>query len=278
VVKAPPNKKIPLRTPFLLSGAGADTEGQGLVYLWEQTDIGGANGTSLVSNTKRNGPLFRVFGRAANVTDEGALLTPSPGLNQAGAVPARIFPDLAQILAGNTNAKTGKCPPAPPLVEPPDFVPVKPRIVECFSEFLPTRGYVGTAGSATPAMHFRLTARDAFENGGGVGYDEVVLRIDPKAGPFLVSSFARGGKVRPGSTKAIEWKVNGTRRLAKKVKILLSTDGGKTWKRTLAKATANDGRAKVKLPRVRTRKARILIMAKGNYFFDVNDRPFRIRR
>jgi hypothetical protein len=154
---------------------------------------------------------------------------------------------------------------------------VPPRIRDCFSEFLPTKGYVGRAGSKTPAMHFRLTARDGFDNGGGVGYDQVTLRISQKAGPFLVTSFAKGGKVRPGSKQVVKWAVNGTRPLAKKVRILLSTNGGKTWK-FLDRSTANDGRATVRFPRTKTSNARIMIAANGNYFFDVNDKAFKIRR
>jgi hypothetical protein len=278
-VRAPGNKTIPLRTPFMLKGSGKDSDGDKLIYLWEQMDIGGANGTELVDNKKRNGPLFRMFGTAANVTDEGTLQSPSPGENLASSNSGRYFPDLAQVLAGQTNAKTGKCPAAPPL--PPDDAPppaVSPKIVNCFSEFLPIKKYVGTAGSKTPAMHFRLTARDGFDNGGGVGHDDVTLRIAQNAGPFLVTSFAKGGGIKAGAKRVITWKVNGTQRLAKKVRILLSTDGGKTWNKKLVRATPNDGRAKIQIPRVSTHKARIMISAIGNYFYDVNDKRFTIRR
>ncbi len=190
-----------------------------------------------------------MFGTAANVTDEGTLQSPSPGENLADGNPSRTFPDMAQILAGHTNAKTGKCPAAPPL--PPNDPPPPPvakRIVNCFSEFLPIKGYVGTAGSSRAAMHFRLTARDGVADGGGVGHDQVTLRIAQYAGPFLVTSFAKGGSVKGGKSRVIEWKVNGTKKLAKKVRILLSTDGGKTWTKTLARSTANDGKAKVRIP------------------------------
>jgi hypothetical protein len=105
----------------------------------------------------------------------------------------------------------------------------------------------------------------------------VTVRINPNTGPFLVTSFARGGSVKGGKTTVIEWKVNGTNRLARNVRILLSTNGGKTWKKKLAKATPNDGKAKVRIPRVKTKQARIMIAANGNYFFDVNDKAFRIR-
>ncbi len=67
---------------------------------------------------------------------------------------------MAQILAGNTNAETGTCPPAPPN-DPNDVRRgAGADASNCYSEFLPIKGYVGTPGSKTPAMHFRLTARD----------------------------------------------------------------------------------------------------------------------
>ena len=276
VVKAPANRTLPLRTPFTLRGSATDADGDKLTYLWEQNDIGGSNGTALVDNAKKNGPLFRVFGLYADVSDEDASQSPAPGENIAGTSPSRTFPNMAQILAGNTNAKSGRCPAAPPN-DPDEYVVVPIPIVNCYSEFLPVKGYVGTAGSKTPAMHFRLTARDAVPGGGGVGHDDVRLRIDDTAGPFLVRSFENGGSVKRGDRRTITWKVNGTRKLAKKVKIVLSTDNGMTWKRVLVKRTTNDGRASVRFPRVKSGHAWIKIRAVHNYFFDVNGSAFRIR-
>ncbi len=272
VVRAPADRTIPVRTPFTLTGRAWDQHGDHLVYLWEQNDDArDHDGTSLVSNAKRYGPLFRVFGRYADVTDEATLEYKSPGENIAGANPTRTFPDLAQVVAGNTNARTGRCPAVPPLAA----VRAKPR--DCYSEFLPTRRYAGTPGTGGPALHFRLTARDRVAGGGGVGHDDVTLRIDRDAGPFLVSSFRTGGSVAGGSRRAISWRVNGTRRLAGQVRILLSTDDGRTWRRVLAGRTANDGRATVRIPDVTARKARVMVAARGNYFFDVSDAAFRVR-
>jgi hypothetical protein len=278
VVKAGADRTIPLRTPFTLKGSGTDQDGDALTYLCEQNDIGGNNGTALVDNAKRNGPLFRVFGLYANVSDEDASHSPAPGENIATGSATRTFPDLAQILSGNTNALSGKCPKAP-ANDPDTYVVVPVPIVNCYSEFLPIKGYVGTAGTAASkaAMHFRLTARDAQPFGGGVGHDDVTLRIDQNAGPFLVSSFEKGGSVKGGTKKTITWKVNGTQKLAKSVKIVLSTDNGKTWKKVLAGKTANDGKVTVRFPKVKTGKAWIMIQAVDNYFFDVNGKVFRIR-
>ncbi len=275
VVKAPPGRTLPLRTPFTLRGSATDADGDRLTYLWEQNDVGGARGTALVDNTKRNGPLFRVFGRYADVSDDDALQSPAPGQNRAGQSPSRTFPDLAQVMAGNTNARTGRCPAAPPN-DPDVYVVVPLPIVNCYSEFLPVKGYVGRAGSKRPAMHFRLTARDATPGGGGVGHANVTLRIDRSAGPFLVSSFENGGSVKGGTKRTVTWKVNGTRKLASKVRIVLSTNNGRTWSRVLA-TTANDGRASVRFPRASTGRAWIMIKAVDNYFFDVNGQAFRIR-
>ena len=81
--KAPANKTIPIRTPFTLKGSAKDAERRQADLLWEQIDWGN-RAIALTSNTKKFGPLFRVFGEAALVTKQGTLQSPSPGLNLAG--------------------------------------------------------------------------------------------------------------------------------------------------------------------------------------------------
>ena len=169
---APAAKSIPIRTPFTLTGSGTDADDDALIYLWEQNDRGPdgtSSGTGLVTQPKLTGPLFRVFGTYANVTPAGTVQTPSPGENMATGSPSRTFPDMAQILANNTNADTGTCPaaPAPPAGGSASNVPIP--TIECYAEWLPTVDYVGdvNAGNAEPSLNFRLTARDQFADGGG---------------------------------------------------------------------------------------------------------------
>lgn len=288
VVTAPADKTIPARTPFTLTGSATDPDGEPLSYLWEQTDAGGVNGTGLVDNNKREGPLFRQFGTAAQISTDDTLKYHSPGENLAGGSPSRTFPDLAQILANNTNAKTGTCPaaPAPPASGGATNVPLP--TIDCYSEFLPTSSWMG---NTTPAgrypvsprvMHFRLTARDEFtpdagaDHAGGLSSDDVALTLDPNAGPFLVTSRDKGGSA--SGVETVRWEVAGTdtAALAQKVKISLSTDGGKTFPTVLAPSTPNDGSEAVLLPNVKTNAARIKVEAVGNYFFDVNDADFSI--
>ncbi len=274
-VTAPADKTIPIRTPFTLTGSGTDSDGNPLTYLWEQNDTGGTSptaGTGLVDNTKRDGPLFRVFGTSAQVSLDDSLQSPSPGENLAGADPSRTFPDLAQILAGTTNAKTGSCPAAPADTTKP----VPAAVVDCFSEFLPTADY-GTALSSK--LDFRLTARDGFGAGGGTAYDDVVVSVDHNAGPFLVTSRATPGATgAAGAIETVTWAVNGTAAvgLAPNVMISLSADGGQSFPYVLAASTPNDGSADVPLPGVTTDHARIKVSAVGNYFFDLNDADFSI--
>ena len=283
VVTAPESYTIPRRTPFALTGSATDSDGNAtLTYMWEQKDRGGSgSGTSLVSNTKLNGPLFRQFGVAANVTPEGTLQTPSPGLNIVGTDPTRVFPDLPQILANNTNAVTGACPEPPPQPTTGNASNVPAATVDCFSEFLPTAAYVGFAGvnATPPSLNFRLTVRDGTPGGGGVGSDDTQLILAPATGPFLVTSQATNEALSSGSQQAVTWDVAGTDLPpvgTTDVKISLSTDGGYTYPHVLAETTANDGSATVTLPQIVAEKARVKVEAVGNVYFDISAVDFAI--
>ncbi|MFD9701800.1 reprolysin-like metallopeptidase [Lentzea sp. NPDC059081] len=274
VVTVPARHVIPQRTPFSLTGKAVDPDGDPVTYLWEQNDPGGENGTSLVNNTKTDGPLFRVFGTAAVVSDADALKYHSPGANAATTNPRRDFPDLAQIAANNTNAVSGRCPDAPPPPSPESGfgTNVPPELVDCYSEFLPTDDWVGVDGSRT--LHFKLTARDGRQGGGGIGSADTALVVAPGTGPFLVTSQASRASYRGGARQRITWDVAGTSAApvnAKAVRITFSADGGKTFPFVLSPYTRNDGAETVRLPKVRTEKGRIRIEAVGNVFFDLND-------
>ncbi len=270
-VNAGPGYTIPLRTPFALTGSATDLEGDSILYAWEQNDRGGAAGTSLLNNVKANGPLFAMFPLSAPISEADTLLYNSPNENHVTASPTRVFPDLGQILANNTNADTGACASGP--IAPPVPIPVK----ECFSEFLPTSDYVGFAGvnlGPPPQLHFRLTARDLRLGGGGNSAADTTLTLAPGTGPFLVTSHGASGTVDGGSSQTVTWNVAGTDTApigTSEVKISLSDDGGLTYPYVLAEATANDGSETVTLPNVAVTGARIKVEAIGNIFFDVSN-------
>ncbi len=262
---------IPLRTPFALTASATDGDGDTVTYMWEQNDRGAATGTSLTSNTKANGPLFRQFGTRAVVSATDTLLYNSPGLNAVNTNPTRVFPDLVQILANNTNAETGLCPPASASPTPAE--------IDCFSEFLPTVDYVGFAGvNASPArLNFKVTARDGK---GGVNSTATVLTLEPTAGPFLVTAPNTAVTLDGGSTTTVTWNVAGTSAApvgTANVKITLSLDGGLTYPVLLAASTPNDGSEVVTLPNAATTMARVKVEAVGNVFFDVSNANFTLR-
>lgn len=264
VVTAPESRTIPIRTPFALTASGSDADGDALTYVWEQANLGDF-GRALRDPNKVDGPLFRVFSKAADLTYEQAHSYYSGAQNAAGPVPTRVFPDMDQILSGATNAHTGLC-------DMSDSAQVR----DCYSEFLPTAAYEGNGNGG---FDFRVTARDQRADGGGVAIAGVHIGIDREAGPFEVTSQADAGQsVIGGQSTEITWAVNGTDapELAPEVRITLSTDGGKTFDHVLAERTANDGAESVTFPSVSSENARIKIEAVDNYFFAVNRADFTI--
>jgi hypothetical protein len=268
-VTVPAGFTIPPRTPFALIGAATDPDGDPLSYMWEQNDRGGLPsgstvGTGLVAQPKTNGPLFRQFGTSAEVTATDTLKYHSPGENAVNANPTRVFPDMAQILSGNTNAATGSCPAWP---TPTATAPIEIR--ECFSEFLPTSEWVGFLGDRT--LNFRLTARDGKPGGGAIGFAQTKVTIAPLAGPFRVTSQAVSQVLYGTVAQTITWDVAGTDVSpinVANVKISLISDQGET---VIAESTPNDGSFSGSWPNVAGTHARVKVAAVGNIFFDVSD-------
>ncbi|MEP6682335.1 MAG: T9SS type A sorting domain-containing protein, partial [Parafilimonas sp.] len=98
------------------------------------------------------------------------------------------------------------------------------------------------------------------------------------AGPFKVTSPNTAVSWAGGSTKTITWDVANTNVPpvnCTNVKLLYSTDGGKTFK-VLKAATPNDGSEQITVPNVATTKARIAVLAVGNIFLDISDANFTI--
>jgi hypothetical protein len=273
VVSVPTGYTIPVRTPFALTGSGVDADGDELTYMWEQDDRGATgtrNGTGLISNIKLDGPLFRQFGTRAIVSATDTLVYGSPGENHTTSNTTRVFPDIAQILANNTNAETGVCPAAS---SPPTAAQI-----DCFSEYLPTAAYVGTldVNAAPASLHFRLTARDGR---GGINSATSTVVLAPGAGPFLVTSPNTAVSMAMGSTQVVTWNVANTSAApvsAGSVRISLSLDGGLTFPLVLAESVPNSGSAPVVMPSVATTTARIKVEAVGNIFFDVSNTNFTL--
>lgn len=121
-------------------------------------------------------------------------------------------------------------------------------------------------------LDMRLTARDGQ---GGVAYDEMVISVIGTAGPFAITSPNGGESV--GASKTITWDVAATNQApisTAQVEILLSTDGGQNFDRSLG-ITANDGAHSVSFPSgLASNRARIMVKAVDNIYYDVSDSDF----
>lgn len=158
--------------------------------------------------------------------------------------PNRFLPKLATVIAGNISSKW---------------------------EILP---------SVAREMNFSLLVRDNNPNGGANGRDNIKINvIDTK--PFKVTSQNIATSWNVGSSQNITWDTSTTNKApinCKNVTIKLSTDGGITFPIVLAEKTPNDGKHSIVVPNVPTQKARILIEATDNIFYNVNSINFNILR
>jgi len=249
-VQTAPGFTIPARTPFTLTATGSDANpGDTLTYLWEQSDPG--TGRELGTEPEAIGPLFRVFG-VAQRTDTGAVYNSTPK-NATTTNPARDFPDVAQVMADNTDAVTDCGSPGADAGN------------DCWSEYLP---------KVNRTMTFRVTARDGNPEAGGTGFADTALTVSAAAGPFRLTSQATDTDNGTAATLPVTWSVAGTDAApisTSNVRIMLSTDDGASFPTVLAPSTPNDGSETVGLPLgVQTTTGRIRIEAVGNVFYDVS--------
>ncbi|MBK9087653.1 MAG: IPT/TIG domain-containing protein [Holophagales bacterium] len=214
---------IPSQTPFALTGSATDPESDSLTFGWEEFDLGTIEAAPpLVDDGSR--PIFRSF-------------NPTVG-------PTRVFPKLADILAGTTT-------------------------------------YGETMPATTRTMTFRLTARDNRGGGGGVNSDTTTVTSRATAGPFAITAPASAVSWPAASTQTVTWNVAGTNLTpisCANVAISLSTDSGASFPTTLLASTPNDGTQPVTLPNTQTvgATARVKVACVGNIFFAISRPSFTI--
>lgn len=128
-------------------------------------------------------------------------------------------------------------------------------------------------------LNFRFTVRDNHAGGGNNKSDNVLIKVTSAAGPFKITSPNTTVSWAAGTTKTITWDVANTNLApvnCANVKIVLSTNGGKTFTQVLKANTPNDGSEQIVVPNVATNRARIAIVSVGNIFYDFSDANFTI--
>ncbi|HEX8117522.1 MAG TPA: M12 family metallo-peptidase, partial [Pyrinomonadaceae bacterium] len=139
-------------------------------------------------------------------------------------------------------------------------------------------------GEALPArtrqMSFRVTGRDNRSGGGGVSVADATVSVITDSGPFVVNGPAAAAAWTVGTRQAVAWSVAGTSAApvnCGRVRVSLSTDGGKTFT-VLVPSTPNTGSAAVTVPNTPTERARVMVEAVDNAFFNLSPGDFRVVR
>jgi hypothetical protein len=132
--------------------------------------------------------------------------------------------------------------------------------------------------SVAREMNFSLVVRDNATGGGNSARDDMkVTTVDIT--PFTVDGPSTNAEWLVGSNQTINWVVGASDQApvnTQNVTILLSTDGGVTFPIILAANTPNDGSQAFVVPNNTTSKARIMVAAVDNIFYNLNSTNFTI--
>ncbi len=185
----------------------------------------------------------------------------------------------AQGYIGAAAASNRKAPlfrSYPPTPDPKRYFPNMRYILEGRNRNLAFEAL----SSVNRVMHFRLLVRDNSLKGGGVAWDETTITVDNKASLFQVNSQNSNTTLNADGVNKFKvmWNVGGTDKApisCSEVEIYFSDDGGKTFPFLLA-TTANDGSEEIIVPNLPTVEGRVMVKAKGNIFFDVNNKDIEV--
>ncbi|MCW3168433.1 M12 family metallo-peptidase [Chryseobacterium sp. 09-1422] len=231
---------IPKGTPFVLTGAGTDGNGDPLTFIWEQMDNAtnaqtGAN--SAASATKATGPTFRSY-------------TPV-------TVPYRYFPPLPRIVAGATTTSSPTGTTGGIVVE------ALSNVARTYNFRFTTRdNRAGGSGNNSDDMVVTVNATAGpfivtSQNTAGIVWNEGQAQT--------ITWNVAGTTAAPVSTP--------------NVTILLSKDGGLTFPTVLVASTPNTGTYSYTVPGglgTITNNARIMVKGVNNIFLNVNSQNFTI--
>jgi len=180
--------------------------------------------------------------------------------------------------ASNWNAPTGNAP----IFRSFNPSTIGTRIFPQMSDIL---NNVTTIGEIKPryarTMHFRCSVRDNKAGGGAVTFNDNLAVVDVinTTDSFSITMLNTAGITLQGnSVQNVTWTIAQSDVApinCKKVNILYSTDNGINFQ-TLVANTDNDGSELVTLPNIATSKARIMVEAADNIFFDVNNQKFSV--
>ena len=173
-------------------------------------------------------------------------------------------------------------PPTASSNKGPTFRSLKPSLspTRYFPDLARKYGVWEVLPSVTRDLDFRCTVRDNHSKLGCTDEINVTVKTNNSAGPFLVL-YPNTTSVSwlVGSSQTVRWDVAKTDVgpiNCAQVDIYLSTDGGVTYPVLLAQNVTNNGSFEITVPGPATTKAKIMVKASDNIFFDVSNANFKI--
>lgn len=225
-------------------------------------DIPNSKPTLLVDRIEYTIPISTSFALTANATDEDDdFLTYSWEQidNRTATMPPR---------ANSTNGPMFRS--LFPTTNPTRYFPDLERKYGTW-EVLP---------SVERTMNFKCTVRDNHLLNGCVEDTNVAVKTSSSAGPFVVLNPNTSSVTwTVGTQQPVIWDVAKTDLdpvNCKMVNIYLSIDGGFSYPYLVADSLPNTGMANILVPSYPTSKARIMVKATDNIFFDVSNVNFKI--
>jgi gliding motility-associated-like protein len=135
--------------------------------------------------------------------------------------------------------------------------------------------------SVARTMNFNVSVRDNVTDGATVANDDLTITVE-NTGPFVMVRPNGGETLNAGMTETITWNTNGSNTLCQKVRLRLSTDGGKSFGLILAEnVNYAAGSYSLNLPASfsATTNARVMIECMDNEcftFFALSSQNFSI--
>lgn len=197
---------------------------------------------------------------------------------------------LAQDLDGDQvtycweqmNNTVATMPPVSSNTGGPAFRSVNPSTspTRYFPDLLKKYGQWEVLPSVARDMNFRCTIRDNHQRLGCTDEVDVKVKVSAQAGPFNVT-YPNTLSVNwmTGSKQTVTWDVASTNNApinCQNVNIYLSTDGGSTYPILLVENVINNGSGEIIVPGIPTTKAKVMVKAADNIFFDVSNVNFKI--
>ena len=175
----------------------------------------------------------------------------------------------------------------PPSIKPTRTIPEMEAVLKgsLTQENPATGSRWETVSMVDRTMTWAVSARDRYPASAGqkgrMSSDIKLLKIVSDAGPFEMSSQNKEGIIwQAGSRQTISWEVALTDQApinTKFVSILLSTDGGNTFGKTLLSSTPNDGQEDITVPGgISSDQVRIKIIPDNSIYFALNSQDIQI--